>query len=55
MKKHAMRLSVEALNVHRKQVVYVRSYVRFRLGRYENVCAHTRGWPGGVQLTLNLH
>lgn len=34
--------------------VFVRSYVRFRLGRIEHVCAHTRKWPER-QLTLTFH
>lgn len=33
--------------------VFVRAYVRFRLGRLENVCQHWRSHPG--QLTLNFN
>lgn len=35
-----------------ERLVYVRSYVRFRLGRLENVREHTRSWPN--QLAFNF-
>jgi hypothetical protein len=35
--------------------VYVREYVRYRLGQLERVRSHTRQWPGGEQLMLLLH
>lgn len=34
--------------------VYVRSYERFRLGRVEHVCAHTRLWPKLRQLAFHF-
>jgi hypothetical protein len=34
--------------------VHVRAYVRYRLGRLEHVCKHTRRWPER-QLALPLH
>lgn len=30
--------------------VHVRSYVRYRLGRHENLCEHCRGMPGQLPL-----
>lgn len=30
--------------------VFVRAYTRFRLGRLEQVCQHTRSWPGQLKL-----
>jgi hypothetical protein len=30
--------------------VFVRAYVRFRLGRLENVCQHRRSAPGQLPL-----
>ncbi len=35
-----------------ERLVHVRSYVRFRLGRLENVREHTRSWPN--QLSFNF-
>ena len=34
--------------------VQVSAYTRFRLGRIEHVCRHTRKWPER-QLVLTLH
>lgn len=35
--------------------VYVRTYVRCRLGRFEMVRAHTRKWPGHHYAPATLH
>jgi hypothetical protein len=32
--------------------VHVRQYVRFRLGKWEDVCEHCRGFPGQGDLFL---
>ncbi len=39
-------------NLHHQNVksVFVNAYIRFRLGKWEDVCAHWRSHPG--QLTL---
>ena len=34
--------------------VIVRSYVRFRFGRVEHVCAHTRRWPKPRKLAFQF-
>lgn len=34
----------------RNKGVFVRAYVRFRLGRLENVCQHWRSYPGQLSL-----
>lgn len=39
--------------MHRKKDVFVRSYMRFRFGVWERVCAHYRSSPGSqLQLTF---
>lgn len=30
--------------------VFVRAYVRFRFGKFENVCQHWRSYPGQLEL-----
>lgn len=32
------------------KAVHVRNYVRFRLGRWEDVCEHCRSYPGQLDL-----
>lgn len=32
------------------RAVHVRDYVRFRKGKWENVCEHCRGFPGQMEL-----
>ncbi len=34
----------------RKGSVYVRAYIRFRFGRFENVCQHYRSYPHQLPL-----
>jgi hypothetical protein len=33
-------------------IVHVRAYVRFRFGRWESVCAHTRSWPSQLSFSF---
>lgn len=34
----------------RLRSVFVRAYIRFRLGKLENVCQHFRSHPGQLEL-----
>lgn len=34
------------------KAVHVRKYIRFRFGKFENVCEHCRSYPNQMQLAL---